>query len=850
MKRKLFLLLPALAVMIALSLTSCSDDSDANESVNNELATSLTGQWYGEYAIEGESTAGTGSIAGICTKAVQGLLFNADGTGTCTQVLCNVASEPLSIYGGTMDQTNGRFHYTSAADGTVTLTRDGNGDDSHPKSWTLKLDGSSLSGMDGATAFQLKKAEDYQLAYLARWEETLRGGGNSEKNSPSFLTDWARCETVLINGLAEPQYLPWAANSPAKSDIPEDVAMDVNTTDGWEMAFCALSDPSAINTRYFGLYNKYKGLLRLFMFVPNAQAYGNEMAFCISCGNKTKNYYPFYNSMEYSIPTSKTTDQLNLKTDLITCVSQYTPFSWHQTPYTELKEASGVMPYWHCVDIDLTGYSPNATSVWRNHMESNHELMYIFPKSQNTSTISITGTMMDNMKGSFDANSRHYAVSSNVALHRAIFPLKTIGNVLTAIPGLANSCLNIADKSKGWIKEKGNNQNPVQPENGGEEAESRKSAVFGTIAFVAGLLGIASTTTGAILEQIDDVKTGENTKGNLELSMNAQIDLSGMMQSWKSLPDGGLRITPAMLKNANPNCTIGDGCMGLQEAPKVYVAKDALLSERNHLTMVKEGNGYKAKNMEKELRFISVLDPTSVKINLNTNVYKNIEKVYVTSFLALDANRQVGHSDSYRRLMMMGNRPTLDLGKPDAYNKLVLNNSTTSVKLYNIAKEDILEGDPISHPDGTGVTDEEKAFAAPKWIDQINNEPYHYYGSAKDVLGSYYIVDPQVYLPYSNDFFLEPTVPDFMVVVMIQINHGKGKETKIVKHFIPEYELVDSKKMKDIQKTLDTYYNNCYDDKPVGTVSNAPSVNIYDAQGCVYNYKAHKMLELVYGKVK
>ena len=66
-------------------------------------------------------------------RAVQGLTFNADGTGTCYHYLCDVAGDPLSIYGGSMDAENGRFHFTVKDDSIVTIIRDGEGDGLHPK---------------------------------------------------------------------------------------------------------------------------------------------------------------------------------------------------------------------------------------------------------------------------------------------------------------------------------------------------------------------------------------------------------------------------------------------------------------------------------------------------------------------------------------------------------------------------------------------------------------------------------------------------------------------------------------------------------------------------------------------
>ena len=263
MKRKKILSFLAMGVMMIASLVSCSDSNiESTTSGSNPLAASLIGSWFGEYSADGETTAGTNSIAGTYIKAVQGLEFKEDGTGTYAKFLCNVANEPLSIFGGQMDQTNGRFHYTSSTDGTVTITLDGDGNSDNPKTWTMKLAEGSLSGTNGSTAYQLTTADDDRKAMLANWEETLRSGGNSEEKS--FLKNWEECETVYVNGLPNPVYTPWSGI--ANSDIPEDIRLDRLKRDGWEMAFCCLNDLAAPFTRYFGLYNRYRGILRIFMY--------------------------------------------------------------------------------------------------------------------------------------------------------------------------------------------------------------------------------------------------------------------------------------------------------------------------------------------------------------------------------------------------------------------------------------------------------------------------------------------------------------------------------------------------------------------------------------------------------
>lgn len=813
-----FLQFFAVAAMLTMCFAACSEKNEDNGSSNNNpLSGTLVGSWYGEYATVGETTQGTNSIAGTYIKAVQGLTFNADGTGTCTKFLCNVASEPLSIYGGQMDQSNGRFHYKSNADGTINITRDGDGDKANPKTWTMKLADGVLSGTDGGTAFQLKTADEYQKAALADWEKILRDGGNADKNNNSFLTDWPRTEKVYINGISEPQYLPWAAKNPAKSDIPEYILMDMNPADGWEMAFCYLSDPSAQKTRYFGLYNRYRGVLRVYMYIPDAAAYGNEMAFDITCGTSGTMRYPFYNSMDYCIPTKKAYKDWNKNVQLVTGTSKYSPLSWRQTPYTEKTEANGVSAYWHCFDIDMSGYSPTNQTVWRSHVDDNRELLSITPISQNTTQVKLTGTLIGKLDGEFSSTSEAKTAACNPDLHRARTAMSTIGGFLTGFISVYGSSASVANAFTNHA---------------------------GHLAMGLGWSGMLFNTVGAILAHNDDSHTVTETKGTVDLKLNADIDMTGVMSSWKSLSDGGLRITPALLDATNTNCHIGEGCIGLEDAPIVYVASEDLLSEYDHATLVSEGDYYIYETVEPDLRFVAFLDPTSVKVNLNPKVYTNIRNLKVTSFTGVNAARPIGYTDSYRKLIGLNDRPWIDLGN----DKIELSTTTGKIKLTNLTAIELMDDDPISNPTGEGVTPLIKQAAAPQLVEQTGGEIYRYYGSAVKMLGSHVVLVPQAYLPYKDDKYRVPDAPDFIVCVIVTFDCDETKGVTMIKQYIPEFKVVNHEEVKKLYTKMKDYSDKSKNKQQVSVLANNTSVPVYDEYGYMFMNWTLKMLKAVTSK--
>lgn len=146
-------------------------------------------------------------------------------------------------------------------------------------------------------------AEDGNMVEL-----TVCQGFNFVPDSNSndkFLTDWENQDTVVIFSQYgfERIFTPWS-DTYSSVTIPEDICRNVKKKDGWEMAFCALGNDAGRDLNYFGLYNRYLGILRVFYFNTDASGNGTEHSFEINMGTSNPTMkYPFYNALAYSIPT-------------------------------------------------------------------------------------------------------------------------------------------------------------------------------------------------------------------------------------------------------------------------------------------------------------------------------------------------------------------------------------------------------------------------------------------------------------------------------------------------------------------------------------------------------------------
>jgi hypothetical protein len=420
------------------------------------------------------------------------------------------------------------------------------------------------------------------------------------------------------------------------------------------------------------------------MYIPDASAYGNEMAFDVQCGKTIKNAYPFFNSMMYGIPTNKPytgwTEGINLETG----TSIYKPLTWVQTPYTEKTKADGVSVYWHCFDIDMSGYQPTSDNEpWRSHIDGGSQLLSILPISQSTSDIKLTGKLTGTLSGTFN-NPVLQSSPANPDLHRAKIAMNFLGSMFSGLIGTGAQAATLYN---------------IYNNNGDLTADAAGISIAG---LAGGIFGFTCSSIGALLNNFDQQEIKVKEAGRIDLNLDANIDMTGVMKEWHSLNDGGLQLTPNVLKETNPDCHIGEGCFGLAESPVVVISKEDLLSDVDHVNITfKDGKYQSGSNEENEryaLRFVTFLDPNSIKLNLNTNLYHNIENLTVTAICGVNTSLPVGNTDSYRKLMKLNDRPTLSF--PDPQNNVIELNAKSSVRLHKISCDDVLKGDTIAFPNG------------------------------------------------------------------------------------------------------------------------------------------------------
>lgn len=814
----------AAALMVATAMSvgfaACSDNDSANDTSTSQLVKDLTGTWHTSYSQSGSLTLQSGKTA-YYGKAVQALTFNDDGTGTCYKFLCNYAGEPVSLFGGAGDAVNGRFHYTVGTDSVISITRDGDGNATNPKTWKLTFGTEGLNGTDGAESYQLLSADADWRAYITGLEEDYRSGANDDLTANSFLTDWQNCESVSLQGFAAKQQTPWSYKG-ANPDIADEIRFDVQKEAGWEMAFCELNDASNSGCHIFALYNRFTGTLRVFNYIPQPATggYGNEFGMYFITDNSTSlPLYPFYNSMEYSIPichdwnNSATFDRNVI---LSTNTSKYRPFETMLTPYTTTLDQTGVWAGWHCTDFDLSGYTEKEHNLI-NYPESKSTLMSINPYSNSTSQVKLAGSLIGNLEGEFTDPQYKKKISGNKTL-------STVTGIFGALSSSGAGALNTANQTYSLL-----NNDVSYDELGGKFISALGFGALGLNLTACGL-NIANQFAGKKEETV------MVSPGTMSMTLDAKIDLEGTIAEWKSINDAGLRISPKFLnENSAHKDTVwmGSGCFGLAKDPVVYVSKEDLLSVSPSINIKAESDHYIAPSFPTDsVRLVSFVDPRSIEVCLNTDLYHDIDSVFVMVNYGVNANRELGHTDCYRNMLKLGERPTFSLMPTSGASRLT---TATTPRLHVMTMPRSIRNDFNSNI----LLDSVK-------LGYQKGSVLPLYGRFESFMTKRLIMDPQVFVPYKNDSTIvyNVEVPDFVVTVTVAF---KCREcpggVMFSRPYIPDIKLIGHKDLATYYSDLKEYSDKCANKQPIATVHNSSNIKVYNTYGAKMLAKTLDILE-------
>lgn len=589
-----------------------------------------------------------------------------------------------------------------------------------------------------------------------------------------FVSDWENQESVEIyyNRGFSPVKTPWSKDA-SITNIPESIRDDVKKADGWEMAFSKLGVAELEGANYFGLYNKYTGILRIFYYVSDVWNSGSEYCLEVDMGNKNANVkFPFYNSLNYAIPTSLTAPDVS--SDLLGLGSVHTTFKTFITPYNATS-STALSLGWTAFDLDASGFCPTSTP-WKNSNES----ISLHIKSTQTSLVSLCGELTADINGNFShIEGSTASTSSGVG---KVF--SQIGSYATAGSGVVGAITKAI-----WGKD-----------------------ISGTIKGIGSACNIVGSISDYILANPYEEKAAvDSMAGKVELAMTGNISLSGKISSDASNSCPPITIRALSFLPSH----FGEGVWSLKKSPVVYLVGDRLIGDVNRFSLQCYGNGKYGIGQglaEKyNLRMVTFLDPESIELNINESVFPDITEVEVLAAnFGVYPREEKGHISKYRSLLGI-RQPTLKIS--DASTGVWRSYSENNdLKYHMIPVSSLLSPEMYE-------TESNCSFYA-----QTGGN-YKYYGCLLEEYGKPYIQNPQILLPSTASeteaLLYDGEIPDLIVTVVIRFK-SNGRTFMFSQRYIPEVKVITGSGVQDCYNALKRYKTKCVNGTAINTVNGKP----------------------------
>lgn len=564
--------------------------------------------------------------------------------------------------------------------------------------------------------------------------------------------------------------LPWS--SATTSQIPPSLykGAGISAEGGWMMAYNLFS--ARPNSKpYFILYNKYTGCFRVFYYQKENAGTGGELSFVLTPDEPTSEKYPFYHSLQYAIPISnKNVPQKGNILDVLKDRYCNSVFKQQITPY--LKSDPTLKTGWYCFDIDMSCYNPDARTSF-----DPSDRMSIDIKTANNSTVRMAGVLEGNASGTIEGLSNTSTTSGKGK--------NILGDIASQVKEVA-SCIGSLSK--------------------GDYLKGIYSGAMSAWNF---------TKLFDKYTDINDVKA-DIIPITVEQTITGKMSLEGYTTSNTSNNGIGVQFSYNAF-NADP--IIGQGVWSLQENPVVYVVNDLILGEDEDISVVVDNDSYLCGVEDpafNNLRLITFFDPTSIKFNINTSVFKEIHNAEMSWICGVYPNQPQGHTDIYRNEL-------LDFKKNGMLEEPVFIDKSHKGKKYTSFSSTFANMKYMEFPLDDMVTTSIASNTKAKFYYQ-NGANFRYYGHQATFNGqddkNLLIVDPIVFLPteliknnqddqYGKGVIYDFKAPDYVVGVMLKFDYslpsGKTATACFTKRFIPVIKGITSAEMQQKINVLEAY---------------------------------------------
>ena len=624
--------------------------------------------------------------------------------------------------------------------------------------------------------------------------------------STNFLTDWETMEFLYINDnekLDTKIDAPWN-KSVSSTLMPNTIRFDVKKEDGWEVAFNLMNQDGHSDKNYFGLYNKYTGVLRIFYYYNKEVATSaNDFAFDVILGSDGNNLPVYYSALNYAVPMDANVKNVNL----LGAGNEAHTFRVLITPYSNIGRQT-MMQGWYAFDIDLSAY------YGKSFYTDGSDIQIAF-RANNKTTVSLGTDIIGKIYGD---------MSATIDLSQLSASSGGIGGAISSLANLlgdtsASSLRNIEAELCGGLL-------------GGVTLNQGLSYL--SAAMKIGLFAYNSISGGGSEEQQPILK------GKLDLKCNATADTKGYLES--AVATNVKQIT--LGKSAfNPNSNVGKGVWNIDKSPELYFVSNKIIygeeypkeDERRTIAYITKAyyinvgeSGVYALGGDK-CRFSYFYDPSSFEVTINKELFPDAANIKVLSFCGIYKNNgNKTQNTDFRAAVGLGDLKTDGLALPSSPDETA---DESNYKCQSWKKSSV--GDFFCHFTEDQYKECELKFDGLSYKSFGKETDIHYHGQELSMDGSdsalNFIVEPQIYYAcatlnedfsshyYSDGLVIRPTrLPELYVVVIVQFESG-GKTYSYSRTYLPkvsEVKYEDAKKIvSDIKTRLDSQTDKIYKDE-------------------------------------
>lgn len=315
----------------------------------------------------------------------------------------------------------------------------------------------------------------------------------------------------------------------------------------------------------------------------------------------------------------------------------------------------------------------------------------------------------------------------------------------------------------------------------------------------------------------DNYNTETKSTGTISQNFTGKMSLKGYAVSNTSNNATNVNF---IYNEFTGNELVGQGVWSLQDNPIVYVVKDRLMGEEEDVVFTVTKSDYLMGATDpapNNLRLMTFFDPTSIKINLNTSVYKDIRNVEMSWTYGVYPNQPHGHTDVYR-LDMLDFKTRDMLKEPELVDKKL-----HADKIYKSYSSDFANVTYLEYPVKDMTTTYLDKSTKAKFYNQKGSH-YRYYAHAgndrPETDDNFFLIDPVVFLPtecvkankddeYGTGKLHDFEAPDFVVGVVLTFDYtlDDGSEAKAVlsQRFLPQVKSITTAEMLKKKEQLSTY---------------------------------------------